>query len=283
MLITFSQETLSRLPAESRAKAAMLDYQRQAAHAAFKDAADRLEDASRGRDAMELQISSKIAATPADRRYPDEIEALLAPLKIIDADLAGLKAEVGRADRAYQNFDFVHDAARSIGDRGRALKHKPLPGTKGDPRKIVDEARVKIEEIQQKIMEVELAPAPAAAVRDQIIAEVDKLANQGRPSIDARSVHSIGQAIGRAVATPAFAIFAARDAIIASLTADLVDAPGAMTDAEKADAIAKLEAERFLAERQEEAAIVAAAEGGTTIIRRRGVSAAAILELEISK
>jgi hypothetical protein len=283
VLNTFTQSVLNRLPPEAQAKAIMLDHQRQAAHAALEAALPRLSDAHRRRDTMEASITAKIAATPADRRYPDEVDALMAPLTILDAEIAGLRAEVGRAERHFHNFDFLHDAAKWLADRdqaGRRFAYRKPSAPKGDCSKIVVDARTKIADIEAQIVAVELAPAPAADVREQVVAAIDKIAEQGRPRLDIRSPDGIGDAIARAVAVPGFAVYASRAALIEALTSDLTDAPGAMSERQKAEALASLNTERLDIERAEEAAIVAAEVAGTAIARRRAVDARALLNLE---
>lgn len=285
MLPTFSDAALSRLPADSRKKAIALDNARQAAHAALAAVNGRLADAYRRRDLMEVTIAGKIEQMPQDRRYPDEVEAFGAPLKIIDAEIAELKAEVGRAEREFQSHDCVEFAAKWLAEAAqlqRGLSHHQPPSVKAgaDHRKLVEQARERIGEINQQIEATELAPAPADNLRERIAIEVDRLAEAGRPIIDHRDPDSVPGAIVRAARTDAFAIWVNRDALVAKLVWEVQDAPGAMTIAEKADALAELVAERLEVERAEEAHITAAAKAGTTISRRRAADARALLEIQ---
>lgn len=284
MLPTFSDAVLSRLPDASRAKAVNLDNARQAAHAALAAVNDRLADAFKRRDLLDNDITYTIDQLPPSQRYQEEIEALKAPLLVVDAEIANLKAEVARAEREFATFDCIERAAKWLSDSaqlGRTLKHQAGPKAKasGDFNALVEKARARIDDLAEQIEAVELAPAPADDLRARITAEVDRLAEAGRPVVDHRDPESIGGAIFRAAKADAFPIWLNRDALVAKLTAEVKDAPGAMSEADKKAALADLGAALLDAEREEEATIVAAQSAGTTINRRRAADPRALLEL----
>jgi len=284
MLPSFSVAILSRLPAASREKAVALDNQRQAAHAALAAASKRLDDAYSRRNTIDNDISYQVDQLPPSQRYAEEIDALKAPLLVIDAEIANLKAEVARTERDFQTFDCVERAAKWLTDSqqlGRSLKHQALPKAKagGDHKALVEKTRARIGDLAEQIEAVELAPAPADDLRARIAAEVDRLAEAGRPVVDHRDPGSIGGAIFRAAKADAFPIWLARDALIEKLTSEVKDAPNAMSEADKKAALADLAAALLDAEREEEALVVAAQAAGTTITRRRAADPRALLEI----
>lgn len=284
MLPTFSDAALSRLPAGSRDKAVALDNARQAAHAALAAVNARLADAYGRRAALDNDITNTIDNIPTSQRYQEEIDALKAPILVIDAEIANLRAEVARTERDFQTFDCIERAAKWLTDSaqlGRALKHQATPKVKAgaDYKALVEKARARIDDLAEQIEAVELAPAPADDLRDRIVAEVDRLAEAGRPVVDHRDPDSIGGAIFRAAKADAFPIWLNRDALIEKLTGEVKDAPNAMSAADKDKVLADLAATLLDAEREEEALVVAAQAAGTTINRRRGADARALLEL----
>lgn len=281
MLPTFSDAALARLPAASREKAITLDHARQATHAALAAVNVRLREAFTRFDAMSNAIEAQLADMPAASRFADEIEAARAPLKILEAEIAGLKAEVGRAEREFQSHDCLDRAAKWLADAPKSHKHKAPPEVKAnaDCRKLVEQARNRIDELNGQMEAVELAPVPADALRDQITYEIDRLAEAGRPVIDHRDTGSIAGALIRATRADTFALWLNRDALVAKLVAEVRDAPNAMTVADREAALSDLAGKRLEAERLEEAAILAAAAAGTTIPRRRSADARALLDL----
>lgn len=284
MLPTFSDTALSRLPAASREKAVALDNARQAAHAALAAVTARLSDAYRRRDTMAGEIEQQIEELPGGQRFADEIDAMRAPVKVLDAQIAQLKAEVGRAEREFATHDCAERAAKWLTEPSqmqRALKHRAGPKVKtgGDYKALVEKARARIDDLAEQIEAVELAPAPANDLRARIAEEVDRLAEGGQPVIDHRDPNSIAGAIVRASAADAFAIWLNRDALVEKLTAEVQDAPNAMSEVEKEAALAELAATLLDAERDEEALIAAAQAAGTSISRRRGADARALLEI----
>ncbi|WP_146203954.1 hypothetical protein [Aminobacter sp. AP02] len=244
----------------------------------------RLREAFTRHDAMSNAIEAQLSEMPADRRYADEIEAARAPLKIVEAEISRLKAEVGRAEREFQSHDCLDRAAKWLAEAPqlqRPFKHRSPPVVKAgaDHRKLVEQARTRIDEVTGQIEAVELAPAPADDLRAQITYEVDRLAEAGCPAIDHRDPGSIGAALIRAARTDTFVLWLNRDALVAKLTAEIKDAANAMSVAAKEAAIADLIAERLTIERDEEATIAAAHVAGTIITRRCGADARALLEL----
>lgn len=284
MLPTFPDSILSRLPDASRKKAVALDNARQAAHAALTAVNARLTDAYKRRDVMEAEIEQQISELPANHRYEDEIEAMRAPVKVIEASIAELRAEAGRAEREFFSHDCVEKAAKWLSEPAqlaRDLKHQKLPALKAgaDHHALVDKARSRIDDLIEQIESVELAPAPADDLRQRIIFEVDRLAEAGRPAIDHRDPDSIAGAVIRAARVDTFSIWLNRDALVEKLTAEVQDAPHAMAEADKKKAIAKLTETLLDAERDEEAAVAAALAAGTIVTRRRSIDARALLEL----
>lgn len=284
MLPSFSDSILARLPDASRTKAIALDNERQAAHAALTAANSRLADAYKRRDLLAAEIDQKIESMPGGHRYQDEIAALRAPLKIVDAEVDQLKAEVGRSEREFATFDCVERASKWLSEPAQlshALKHQPGPKIKAgaDHRALVDKIRTRIDDLNDQIEAVELAPAPADGLRERIAEEVDRLAETGRPIIDHRDPDSIAGAIYRAAKVDAFSIWLNRDALVKKLTAEVKDAPNAMSEADKKAVLADLAAQTLDAEREEEALIVAARATGITIIRKRAADPRALLEI----
>ncbi len=284
MLPTFSEAILARLPDASRAKAIALDNARQAAHAALTAATSRLADAYRRRDLLAEEIDQKIENMPGGNRYQDEVAALRAPLKIVDAEVDQLKAEVGRSEREFATFDCIERAAKWLAEPAqlsRSLKHQPGSKIKAgvDHRVLVEKVRSRIDDLAEQIEAVELAPAPADDLRNRIATEVDRLAEAGRPIIDHRDPDSIAGAIYRAAKVDAFSIWLNRDALVKKLTAEVIDAPNAMSEAAKRNALADLAAKLLEAEREEETLIVAAHAVGTAINRRRAADPGALLEI----
>jgi len=143
---------------------------------------------------------------------------------------------------------------------------------------------------RNELMRIKTAPLPAAEIKAQIEAEVDRAAAAGAPrvtsgagklSIDWCDVQAFA-APGAARSAPSgsasqLACWLHRDEIIDRLTADVEDAPGSIPSAERPQRIRESEARIFALEVGEERLVVAALEQGLEVHRRIDASPWAIL------
>lgn len=295
----FTEKMLAALPTESRKKAIRLDEDRQAAWAAVRLATEALDDARNRLDLTKLAIQRRMYAEDGARRRLTEAEIaeIEAPARRIDAEIEErLAPRLRRAESAWRDHDYLGAVGTWLTEAvasGARLRHVPLPAFKGDAHRVVEEARRKLDEIDAAFRQVAEAARPVSELRAAMLAELDRLADDGKPACDPRiragSPVKLGFALGlegqgnRAATLSHTLVWLLRDELAAKLDRLLPgdELPGAMTDEARDAAIDRLSAERLEVERSEEAAIAAAATAGMVIARRVDADPRAVLELGV--
>ncbi|GAA0607933.1 hypothetical protein [Paenochrobactrum glaciei] len=303
----FHDDHLTFLPKKARAKAVALDEQRSAAAAAMKAANADLEDAYMRRDRVEAAdrtagqtVRPGVEKMPLDdlkRRLAENDDAVTPAVAKITVEIEErIKPRLDRASEAFQAIAAVVDNAASwIGEAKRAgvkLTDAPTPAKpkSGEFLKEIDRVRNEIDEIEDALDRVEAAPCTLAEVRSAIIAEIDEIAERGRPNISytnrAASPLRLDTALGfvnspRGPRVAETIVWAMQDIIkerALSLVGD-IEPDGALTEAQRDAEIDRLTAELLDANRREEAVITAAAAVGMSVPRRRDCDPRALLEI----
>lgn len=306
----FTEAQLNFLPKKARAKAIALDEQRDAAAAAMKAASADLEEAWQRRDAIERDARNagqrirtgtvNFSSLPLDRlreliAAPSEEDRVTPLLAKVELEIAErIKPRLDRARAAFDALAVADDAALWLNDAIRAgVRLADAPAAKiknGDYLREVERIRGDLEEIERRFELADSAPLPLASIREAIVAEIDEIAERGRPTLSfvAREVSPLrlDRALGtvaskggpRLAETVAWAV---RDVLVDRALAIVGDTEpeNALTDQQRDAALEKLAAERLEAERTEEALIVAAASVGTVVARRREADPRALLEI----
>lgn len=251
-------------------------------------------------EAMAYRLAEGTEVPPRSRLTDDDIAQQNDQIQIAEDRVERALSAQEAAAAEWEKFTYLDEAVRwlrtYLGHDGR-LAHQPLPDVKlqrGEtPRAAVERVRKQIEAIDAQWQRVDDAPAPAAELKNRITAQVDALAESGRPTIRAgervadpaglSSLLRIRAVEGRPIADGAapFLAWLHRDEIIERLhlQVDELDLTGAMTDDERASAFSHLLDQRLALAFDEEAFVVAAAEEGTTVPRRRDADPRAILQV----
>lgn len=247
------------------------------------------------RERERLADIAENASVPAQRLAGREQLEALAPR--LDASAQALAAAVIAEDRAaahLASFDYLADVHAWLGeDRLRVLHARGKPRTRAktpdlskvaDHRRAVAETRAHIEEKKAERERVILAPLPAKTLLSAALADLDQRAAKGAPNYDPRRRDRSPVDLGRSLDHFAgdFTAWLHRDAIADRLRQMIGtrDAPGALSDDQRENQLAKLEADLLAVERYEEALICAAEATGLRIARRRNADPRAICEVE---
>jgi hypothetical protein len=295
-------DLLDLLPKNSRTKLERLVEQRSNAYAILRSATNDLEAAWKARDRASMTFAAaceKAVFSPSgQRRHLDdaEVAALRAPLDRAETEIATLQDRVDRATTAWTETDLVEEIRRWLGElrkAGRRLKPaEPPKAPTGDPRRAVEQARARLDEIDDQIARTESAPRTLAELRAAVIAEIEALAERGHIHVDPRTRGGSPLRLAAALATNgpgdrpqaavqtlvALLVEPIREAALALLPAE--ELPGALSDADRERELARLADDRLATERAEEAGITAAEAAGLTVARRRDANPAAVLDVE---
>ena len=315
----FTDEMLSRLPAESRTKVERLDSDRDAAHAAVRAASDALQEARREHGLADASARQRLGAPRgysidlhpaavimAERAREAERDAeaarLLAPVEAARRRLDAAVAAHQRAVENWEKYAFLENAAAWLerAGPGASFRHFTVPAPKapkGGYAAEVDRIRGELAKLDDAWQAAEVAPAPVVDLVARAVASIDAMADRGKPTVYATSrggdpIHLGDQTgvaavqIGEATrlhgdAGAAFWCWLLRDMMVERVTALIEQAPqkGVLTDEQREQRFAEISAKRLEMERLEEAAIVGAEQQGQTIPRRREADPRAILEI----
>ena len=317
------------LPPASREKLRVLCDQSEmaldATHAASQRAVDAYDDLNR----VEMIIAAQErAAGHASRRIgfsftADEVLALRDPVAddvpdrrhLTEQDIENqqdqVRAAQARLDRAraardaagaeLEKFAFLHEVVawlkRHAGSGGR-LAFQPLPTVKLErgetPGQAVERVRAQLEAIDAEWRAVEDAPLPAGELKARVVAEIDALAEKGRPTVRPRDrfgggVSGVAEALRLRTAggllvsdmSGPFGIWLHREAIIGRLhgEVDKLDLSNALTDEARDSALSRLLDQRLELSFVEESHICQAEAEGTQIARRRAADPRAVLQI----
>jgi len=291
----FNSTLLEALPPAARAKAIFLDSERQAALSILRDADEALQDAYRRRSAAEAAAKMSLERFPDQRVSPEDRARLFGPAERISIEIDRLKDRQERARKRWDEHSFLPRVADFLKEARAAkvrLKDAPPVNVKGgaDASRRIEEIRRSLDEIEIELARVSEAPRPVSELKRDLLAEIDRLAEQGSPSIDHRirdgSPVKLAQAAALSIAgtsligdVGSFVVWAARDAIrekCLELIGD-TDLPGALTDDQREARFDELATRRLALEREEEALISRASENGLHVTRRDDASPLAIL------
>ena len=317
----FADKLLSVLPAPSRSKIERMDADREAAHAAVRAASDNLQEArrdhalseSRARERLAMPRGIGVDVHPAAavvneltrQQEHDGTEArLLAPVQALKRRLDAARAAHERAVAAWSAFAFLEDVAAWLERVGPAqFQHVATPAPKASKGFAAEVERIRKElaGLDEAWRTAESAPAPKSDLVARAIAEIDALAERGKPDINARSRGSdplrlaqqiwvgavmTGASENRNVSLVGDAgaglfMWAIRDQLVDKFTGLIEALPdvGALTDDAREQRLSEISAKRLEMERLEEAAIVAAEQQGQVIARRREIDPRALLEV----
>ena len=317
----FTDELLNRLPAESRAKVERLDADRDAAHAALRAASDAMQAAWRAhamadafaRERLGMPRGYSVDVHPgavvlAERAREGESDAeearLLAPVHAAKRRLDAATAAHQRAVEVWERFAFLEDCAawlEHIGP-GVTFEHvvvQPPKSAKGFGVE-VERIRKELAALDDQWAAAESAPAPKNDLLNRAVAEIDRIAERGRPDVNPRSrggdplrlaeqlaigTRTVGSGENRStslVGNPApFLVWAVRDQLTEKISAmvEALSDQGVLTDAQREEEFARIAARRLEVERAEESTILVAEAEGQAIARRRQADPRAILEL----
>lgn len=309
---------LDTLPAASRLKLERHASDRDAAHAAYRAASDREQEARAELGLVSGMARSRQEAHPGfETTYPGATapkpstatqERLSAP---VEAAKRALKIATDARERAAERqseFGFlenVTDWLRRTSTPGGSFREAridpALVKVKGSIVAEVKKVRARIAEIEAMFAKVEAAPAPVEDLKARAFAEIDALATAGAPAIRATtrgsspinlrrrfdlSAHAMNGETGiaaiRGDAGASFFVWLMQDELRAKIGVmiDAVPQTGAMTDDERERAFADLAAARLELERVEEGLIATAAVDGLNIPRRAEIDPRAYLQIE---
>lgn len=304
---------LDTLPAASRLKLERLASDRDAAHAAYRAASDREQEArielgrvsglaQRQREARQgFSLSfqggeQKEDGTDAGARISAPVEAAKRALQVaVDA-----RDRAAERQAAFAFLEGVETWLRRTATPGapfREAKIDPaLVKVRGDIATEIAKVRARIERIEADFAKVEGAPTPAADLKARAFAEIDRIADAGaltvhpasrsaRP-LDLARKFALGTGSGGSIVgtggTDIF-VWLLRDQMKAAIASqiDQFPASGALSDDEREKAFADLAAQRLDLERIEESLIATAEVDGRAIARRTDLDPRAFLGIEV--
>ncbi len=317
-MLDLSAEILDTLPAASRLKLERLASDRDAARAAYRAASDREQEARIELGRVDGLARRQLEAHPGfETTYPGAAapkpstatqERLSAP---VEAAKRALQVAVDARERAAERqnaFGFLENVEAWLrrtatpGVSFREAKVDPaLVKVRGDIAAEVAKARARIAEAEEALTKAENAPAPAADLKARAFAEVDAIADAGKPTVYTTtrgsspinlkrqlelSAHATGgDASGvsiRGNAGANFFVWLMRDEIRQRIGAMIDAAPqaGVMSDDEREQAFRQIAEQRLELERIEEHLIATAEVDGRHIARRADADPRAVLGIE---
>lgn len=293
------EKYLRLLPIECRAKPLRIESDMEASHAAILAASDALDADNLPLMRMrhrERQLIAAIQNAPTARHEQAAREALQAFQEEMAPTIANVEHRKAAKTRAMSNHDgfaFWSGVKSFMSDTLVVQLHAGHPSLKRvEPPKVTSKTPLadlqqrvwpEIEAFGPKIEAARLAPLPAKTLLERAKQEARKIAEKGAPRFDPRIrggspvdlVRSLEDSPGEFVA------WLFQDQLEARLSEMIGsrDLPGALSDADRERAIAKLEAEKLQLERVEEALVVLAESMGQHIPRRRDCDPRAVLEV----
>ncbi len=286
-----SSDPRDRLPPEKRAKLLSMEDQADALHGAIPtrrqaDLFERLAEIRQQR-ARFLDGVQYAGRRPEDQERLAEFDARL---EKVQAELARISEVHAAASEAWNRAGNVVKSCLDFLNEG----HSPLRAARTAEPKIaagqnladeVARVRDEIEQVAQERENLDRAPVPAKELAARMVVGLDQIAAKGKPSVK-RSLRGgdplqLDQHLTHPAIATAFLLFLFRDEVADRLVEFIgPDAPGALTDAERAKKLAATDAKLLELERREEALIVMAANVGQRIDRRLDADPRAILEIE---
>lgn len=319
------ENILAILPDESRDKLERLISERQAAVDTYRAASDREQEARQALGLVEgsarqrLQMPAGVSLdvhpaaalarpTKAEQRERSETEArLLAPVEAAKRRLDLALDARERAAQKQSSFAYLEGVqqwlTRAAAYGGMSLRHhSPAAPNVRDPMAEIQKLRSELASLDAAWAAAETAPCPASELKARALAEIDAIAERGRPSIDptaragspvdlvaALRMKQEAVALGdgnthfalSGDAGAAFWTWLHRDQIgerIAAMIAKLPQA-GALSDDERDREFTRISTRRLDIERAEEALTVAMEREGRIVQRRRDLDPRALLEV----
>lgn len=286
-----SSDPRDRLPPEKRAKLIAMEDQADALHGAIPtrrqaDLFERLAEIRQQR-ARFLDGVQYAGRRPEDQERLAEFDARLEKVQAELARIGQVYAAASEAWNAAGNIinsclEFLSEARSPL--RAARTPEPKLPAGQ-NLADAVARVRDEIEQVAQERENLDRAPVPSKELAAQMLAGLDQIAAKGRPSVrrnlrEGDPLQLDQHLVHPAIAT-AFLLFLFRDEVADRLV-ELIgpDAPGALTDEERAKKIAATDAKLLELERREEALIVMATNVGQRIERRLDADPRAILEIE---
>ncbi|WP_025090241.1 hypothetical protein [Brucella intermedia] len=303
---------LDALPAAARLKLERLASDRDAAHAAYRAASDREQEArielgrvsglaQRQKEAQQgFSLSfqggeQKEDAADAEARVDAPVEAAKRALQVaVDA-----RDRAAERQAAFAFLEGVETWLRRTATPGapfREAKIDPaLVKVRGDSATEIAKVRARIERIEADFAKVEGAPTPAADLKARAFAEIDRIADAGALTVHpaSRSGEPLGLARKLAIGTgnngsivgtggADVLVWLLRDQLKAAVASQIDALPqeNALSDDAREAEFRAIAAERLDLERLEEAYVTQAEANGQTITRRYDLDPRAFLEIE---
>lgn len=281
------------------------------ARAAAHHHGDRLADLRDQRREAERELA-RLRHYPGVRPSEDDqrVKALNASMERAAAEIAELTVvHATRADKAAAVSGLVHRVESW-------LKELPTTAILSDfapavtptvPKRTnvldqIEARRRRVRELTADARRVRAAPVPSAVVKARLAAEIDRIAEAGAPDVCAaieggdlirwptatQHIGIRGAGVGSAVMPDALAlvVWLHRDALVKKLSGEvdaIADDANALTDEQRAVALAEIERDRLAAEREEVALVELAAESGTPIAHRPDIAVPALLGVVITE
>lgn len=301
----------SGLPARAAEKLRRARADREDAHVLYLRASDAERDARQALNSaqniarQQLQvpggfvIDGGVVSRPQSGTHDERTTLAMAPVEKAELALKAATADRERAVERYASFAFVatvDDWLSRFGGLGDLREVEiETPAVKGDPLSAILSIRAKIAKLNDELVKVREASAPAEILRSQAYAEIDKVADAGALKIHPRSrsgtplglaekMHirtaPTGALIGNAGTDVLIWLLrdqfkAEADRMIAELNLD-----GALSEDEQDAATRQIAQDRLALERQEEAIIMAAEASGRPTARRADLDPRAFLGVD---
>ncbi|WP_075657386.1 hypothetical protein [Pseudochrobactrum sp. B5] len=310
-MLNLSEAILATLPPVSRIKLERQLSDRDAAHAAYRAASDREQEAR-----AELGFVSGLAQQQKEAHQGSTIsfqghrqqEDKQAVAERIDAPVAAakraLQVAVDARERAAERqnafgfLDNIETWIRRAGSDGRFREARPVDlklTARTDLSAEVAKVRARIAEAEEAFAKAENAPAPASDLKDRAFAEIDRIAALGALKIHPANRSAEPLALARKLAIHSgnnnsivgtggsdVMVWLMHEELRKKVSAmiDALPQTGALTDDEREAAFGDLAAARLELERIEEQLISTAEVDGHIIARRVDLDPRAFLGIE---
>lgn len=310
-MLNLSEAILATLPPVSRIKLERQLSDRDAAHAAYRAASDREQEARAELGLVSGMAGYRQAHLGFETTYPGTAQPkpseatkdrLSAPVEAAKRELQVASAARMRAAEKQDTFAYLDNVIAWLqrtatpGGAFREAKLDPsLVKVKGNIAAEVAKVRAHIAEAEEAFAKAENAPAPASDLKDRAFAEIDRIAARGALKIHPANRSAEPLALARKLAIHSgnnnsivgtggsdMIVWLMHEELRTKVSAmiDALPQAGAMSDDEREKAFADLAAARLEQERIEEYLIATAEVDGHIIARRVDLDPRAFLGIE---
>ncbi|MFD2185004.1 hypothetical protein [Rhodoplanes azumiensis] len=292
------EDVLKRLPPRAAEAFRSLAEQAQERWGAVDALNRKFRETIDERDKLSRARSYQIADREKARDHAAVAE-LRREVDVIAKRAAGIAEQRDRATERWQEVaglvrrlaDFVLEAPRGKGFRDLAIEAPTIPNS--DLHGALEGRRRRLRELVADAHRVRSAPRPSAAARELIRREIDRIAERGRPDV----THAVEVGGGELANVVEFArnrntgevdvvallAWVCKDQLLAALdreVAEISDDAAALSDAERAEALATIERDQLAVEREEEAIARQIEQTGSSVRRRVDADVRAVLMVE---